>query len=536
MLPRGGHRERRGISAREKRGKKPMRLRIYNTEKRKKEDFAPLSPPHVKMYCCGPTVYDLLHIGNFRGAVFFNFLRGWLEFLGYKVEYFYNFTDIDDKILSRAKKEGRSPRQIAEKYIKEFQKDCQALKLRPHTGNPKATEAMPEIIRMIQKLTEAGAAYEADGDVFYSVRSFKGYGRLSGRGLNELLSGARIEPNDKKKDPLDFSLWKKHTPEEPGKKKPWEAFWDSPWGPGRPGWHIECSAMIHKFLGEEIDIHGGGSDLIFPHHENEIAQSEACSGKKFVRCWLHNNMIVFEGGKMSKSLGNLITMREFLKDFPAEAFKCLVLSSHYRSPLQFSKKTVHQALSSLAGIYSGLAKARGILSESQGEESPCPDFQKTLNGAEREIALAFNDDFATPKAFASLFSVMNHFKSLEAAAAGRPPQKTERGKSAWRAARLLRLFEKYGRILSLFQEPAGRFLQKLDDQLLRQKGLTRRQISGLVKKRSDARAKKDFKAADKIREELEALGIELRDTKKGTEWETKKALEAAALDEAGGGH
>ncbi len=495
-------------------------LKIYNTEAGEKQVFSPIRPPHAQIYCCGPTVYDFLHIGNFRGAVFFNFLRGWLEFLGFKPRYIYNFTDIDDKILSRAKKEGCPPEDISEKYIKEFQADYQALKLRPCDGNPRATEAVPEIISLIKSLIQAGRAYEADGDVFYSVRSFKGYGRLSGRSPEQLLSGARIEPDPKKKDPLDFSLWKKHVPESPGAKKIHEAFWNSPWGPGRPGWHIECSAMIRKFLGAEIDIHGGGSDLIFPHHENEIAQSEGAGcggagGGKCVRYWIHNNMILMEGDKMSKSLGNMITMREFLTNYPGEVFKYLILSSHYRSVIQFSKKTVQQAVSSLAGIYSCLASARAIAYDSGGQPEPCPEFQKAVSLADREITEAFNDDFATPKAFAALFSALRSFKSLEAAGGAGSLR-------AWRAARLLELFKKYGRILSLFQEPAREFLQSLDSMLLRQKGLERAQIDQMAEKRAAARAKKDFAAADQIRKDLEALGIELRDTKAGTAWEVKK--------------
>ena len=501
-------------------------LKIYSSEEREKKEFAPLNPPHVKMYCCGPTVYDFLHIGNFRGAVFFNFLRNWLEFLGYQVEYIYNFTDIDDKILNRAKKEKAPPRQISEKYIKAFQADYQALKLKPQTETPKATEVIPEIISLIRKLIDKGAAYEADGDVFYSVRAFKNYGRLSGRNTEELLAGARIEPNEKKKDPLDFSLWKKSVPEDPKNKKIWEVSWDSPWGPGRPGWHIECTAMIHKFLAPEIDIHGGGSDLIFPHHENEIAQSEACFKGKHVRYWVHNSMIVLEGGKMSKSLGNMIAMRDLLKDYPGEVFKYLVLSSHYRSSLQFSKKNLHQSISSLAGIYSCLTKAEKTLSAVQTKAIPCPDFKKILEEGEREVTEAFNDDFATPKAFASLFFVLNYFKSLEAERA-RPlktdsSKKSDQGKSAWRAKQLLLFFKKYGEILALFQEPAEEFLRKLDDQLLSQRNLTREQVDEMAAKRAAARGKKDFQTSDQIRKDLETLGIELRDTKEGTVWEVRK--------------
>ncbi len=510
-------------------------LKLYDTAAREKREFAPLSLPQVKMYCCGPTVYDYLHIGNFRGAVFFNFVRNWLEFLNYKVDYIYNFTDIDDKILNRSLAERMTPQELAEKYIEEFKKDYKALKLREHTANPRATETLPEIIALIKKLLELGKAYEAGGDVFYSVSSFKNYGRLSGKKTEDLLAGARVEIDKRKKDPLDFALWKKSKPEEN-----WH--FESPWGKGRPGWHIECTAMIHKFLGEEIDIHAGGSDLIFPHHENEIAQSEACSNKCYARFWLHNNMIVTEGDKMSKSLGNMLSMREFLEQYPGELFKFLILSCHYRSPLRFSKKTLHQALSSLSKFYSSLAKARelaGRFQESAQKNPPPPSlsvlkranpntksrtkpgpagikFQTDLSQAEKDLAAAFNDDFATPKAFAVLFSVLSCFQkfienkaiSLEEKSAG--------------ASQYLAFFQKYGDLLSLFQEEPLDFLKNLDDRLLAQKGLSREQVQQLIDERSTARKSKDFKAADKIRKQLEHIGIEIRDSAQESSWEVKK--------------
>ena len=379
-------------------------LKIHDTAQRKKVDFTPLNPPAVKMYCCGPTVYDLLHIGNFRGAVFYNFIRNWLEFSGYRVEYIYNFTDVDDKILNRSKEQGIEPGTLASQYIEEFKKDYQSLGLALPSHTPKATETMGEIIQLVSSLIQKGRAYEINGDVFYSVKSFPSYGSLSGRNTDELLVGARVEVNNKKKNPLDFALWKKTKPEE-------KWFWKSPWGPGRPGWHIECTAMIHKYLGQEIDIHGGGTDLIFPHHENETAQSEGLSGKPYVRYWIHNNMIAFGGDKMSKSLGNLITMREFLKKYPGEVFKYLMLSSHYRSIVNFSGKTTQQALASLARLYSGLVKAREIVKENE-RQIPHTPFRKTLKKTEAEITEAFNDDFATPKAMALFFSLLKDFDEI----------------------------------------------------------------------------------------------------------------------------
>ena len=378
----------------------PSTLKLYDTARKKKKTFVPLSGgSRVKMYCCGPTVYDYLHIGNFRGAVFFNFVRNWLEFLGYKVDYIYNFTDIDDKILQRSALEGLPPKDLAEKYIEEFKKDYKSLNLKEHTANPRATETLSEILQLIQKLIDQKKAYEVDGDVFYSVSSFKSYGYLSGRKTEDLLAGARVDIDKRKRNPLDFALWKKSKPGEN-----WH--FESPWGQGRPGWHIECTAMIHKFLGEEIDIHAGGSDLIFPHHENEIAQSESCTGKKHVQFWLHNNMIVTEGDKMSKSLGNMLSMREFLTQYPGELFKFLILSCHYRSPLQFSKKSLSQSLSSLSKIYSSFVKAQTWITKGQSaqqETKAYPPFQALLEESEKEIQSAFNDDFATPKAFAVFF-------------------------------------------------------------------------------------------------------------------------------------
>ena len=486
-------------------------LQIYDTAEKKKKKFVPLSAHKVKMYCCGPTVYDYLHIGNFRGAVFFNFVRNWLEFLNYEVEYIYNFTDIDDKILNRSSLEKIHPKDMAEKYIEEFKKDFTSLNLKPHTANPRATETLPEIINLIKKLIEQGKAYEIEGDVFYSVYSFKNYGYLSGKKPNELLAGARVDIDKRKKNPLDFVLWKKSKPEE---------FWhfDSPWGQGRPGWHIECTAMIHKFLGEEIDIHAGGTDLIFPHHENEIAQSEACTNKKYVRFWLHNNMIVTEGDKMSKSLSNMLKMKDFLEQYPGELFKFLVLSCHYRSPLQFSKKTLHQALISLSKIYSSLAKARQLISSLKKQQTPphAIQFQKNLEKAEKDITAAFNDDFATPKAFAVLFSVLNSFQKII------EDKNIPLQEKSFCAEKYILFFRKYGELLSLFQEEPKTFLKSLDDKLLEQKKLTRKQIHQLIEKRSLARQQKDFKTSDELRKQLEEMGIEVRDTVQGSEWEIKK--------------
>lgn len=492
------------------------KLKVYSTDKRKKVDFIPLNPPFVKMYCCGPTVYDFLHIGNFRGAVFYNFVRNWLEFLNYRVEYVYNFTDIDDKILNRAKEKGVKPSVLANEFINEFKKDYKSLGLTPPTHTPKATETIKEIIQLVQSLMDKGLAYQSGGDIFYSVRSFSSYGSLSGKNTKELIAGARVEIDNKKKDPLDFALWKKAKPEET-----W--FWESPWGQGRPGWHIECTAMIHKYLGKGIDIHGGGIDLIFPHHENEKAQSEGIHKEPYVRFWIHNNMLTLSGDKMSKSRGNLITLREFLKEYPDEVFKYLILSSHYRSIVNFSKKTTQQALASLGRLYSMLSKAGKIALESDSS-SLCPDFEKILNQKEKAIEKAFNDDFATPKAFALFFELVKDFEEILKKNISIPER-------IWCAKQFSHFFQKYGRILSLFQEESPeKFLKNLDNHILHLRNLSRKKIDELIRKREQAREIKNFKEADKIRHQLVEWGIMVQDSPEGTTWEVFKDPSFASTD------
>lgn len=480
-------------------------LKIYDSASRTKKEFKALNKPQVKIYCCGPTVYDYLHIGNFRGAVFFNLVRNWLSFLGYQVEFIYNFTDIDDKILKRSKEENIKPSDLAEKYIIEFKKDFESLKLKPHSKNPKATETIQEIIELIEKLILSKKAYAVDGDVFYSVDAFKNYGYLSGHKKEDLLVGARVEANKKKQNPLDFSLWKKSKPEEN-----WS--WESPWGSGRPGWHIECTAMVHKFLGEQIDIHGGGSDLIFPHHENEIAQSEACCDKKYAQYWMHNNMITTSGDKMSKSLGNIMTMREFLNQYHGEIFKFLILSCHYRSQLQVSDQTIAQSTLSLAKIYSALLKAENILKLKKNLEVQ-QEFKTLIDQTEKDLQEALNNDFATPKVFALFFLVVKNFSLIL-------QTETSGAKKSFCCNHFIQFFKKYGEPFSLFQEEPQSFLKSLDDCILKQKNLSRDQIDELVQQRSLARAEKDFKEADRLRDELVQLGIKLKDSPtEKTKWE-----------------
>ena len=465
-----------------------MPFRIYNTLTGKKEIFTPRHPPQVKMYCCGPTVYDFLHIGNFRGAVFYNFLRLWLEHKGFVVSYAYNFTDVDDKILARAKKENTSMKAIADTYISEFKKDFQALKLKEHDHNPQATHYISAMQGLISKLIQNKKAYELDGDVFYHVPAFEGYGDLSKKKGEELLSGARVEVDARKKDPRDFALWKKAKAEEPG--------WDSPWGRGRPGWHIECTTMIQQLFGAGIDIHGGGADLIFPHHENERAQAEGSKALGaggveepgevcgFVKYWVHNNMFTFGGEKMAKSTGNQRLMRRFLESYNGEIFKYLVLSSHYRSMIEVSHSKILQCIQALARVYSFLKTADGLLKGSGAgakKEKPLPaSVPVPVQKLWGEIQTALDDDLNTPSALAVLFAGVRRFNHLQ----NKCSNDLARLREA--AGNLYMLFKRCGGVMGLFQEEPEEFLKSLDDIFLRENNIKRDDIDKLVLERSQA--------------------------------------------------
>jgi len=467
------------------------------------------------MYCCGPTVYDFLHVGNFRGAVFYNLLRNHLENSGYQVTYVYNFTDIDDKILKRAADENTTPNEIAEKYISEFRKDFDALKLRPHSINPRVTESLDTIVEVIQDLINNGTAYEANGEVFYSISDFKDYGKLSQRKPDELLEGTRKEVDSKKKNPLDFTLWK------PAKNKDEQAF-DSPWGPGRPGWHIECTAMIKKHLGSSIDIHGGGLDLLFPHHENEIAQAEGCAhGDEYVKYWVHNNMFTFSGSKMSKSLGNIKTMRSFLDDYPAEIFKFIILGSHYRSEAEFTDSAIQKAMEGLSRIYSALAQAKKNAENDSVDaklEDQAENFEKYIDERKNEILKHLDNDFATPKVFSAFFDVVRKFNTVAPANKKLSPALKEI------SFIMLEFFESLSETFALFQTKNFEgFLKKLDQVLLKKMNLEASKVEDLILKRSEAKAAKDYKAADQHRDELVAMMISIKDSPEGTSWEVNKA-------------
>ena len=490
-----------------------MALRILNSQSHKKEDFVPLTPGKVKMYVCGPTVYGLLHIGNFRGAIFFNLVRNWLEKSGYQVEFAYNYTDVDDKIINKANEEGVAPEALAERYIEEFKKDFAALGLKPHTYNPRVTDTMGPILKLVGDLVEKGKAYVAkDGEVLYSVRSFDGYGKLSGKNVDDLQAGARVEVDPKKRDPMDFALWK---PAKPGEPK-----WSSPWCDGRPGWHIECSAMVQDLFGEQIDIHGGGSDLIFPHHENEIAQSEGSTGKTYARYWMHNAMLTFGDKKMSKSLGNIMSARDFLAKYDAEILKFMMLSVHYRSLSDFSPEAISKAIGGLAKFYSSLnlaenvEAAAGVAGIDVGAVPKA--FADVLAKAAGEIANALNDDFNTPEVFAALYGVLKAFNSSIRVGAKPTPEMLAT------AMAFRKFMREQGELMALFQLHAHSYLRSLDDRLLEEKGLERSDVDAKVAARSEVRAAKDFKKSDELRDELVKLGIALYDSPQGTTWEVAK--------------
>lgn len=485
-----------------------MSVVVHNTLSKMKEPFQPLTPGEVKMYVCGPTVYDFLHVGNFRGAIFFSLVARWLEHRGFKVTYVYNYTDVDDKIIKKANAEGVTAKEISERFIAEFEKDYKALKLRPHDSNPRVSLFIEPIVKMIENLISEKKAYVIDGEVLYSVKSFEGYGKLSGKNIDELLIGARVEIGEKKENALDFALWKPAKPGEPA--------WESPWGLGRPGWHIECSAMAREILGDQIDIHGGGIDLIFPHHENEIAQTEGCTHKAFVKYWMHNNFINFGAHKMSKSLGNVTTARAFIEKYNPEILKALILSSHYRSHSDFSDAPIQQAISQLSRIYSALSGAEDIQAQGTPPTKTSERFAAALKLAEQKVEESLDDDFNTPEALAAVFDMVRVFNSTY-----RKGHKAN-GEHVAQAIAFKAFVLKTGLHLSLWQESPREYLRLLDDMMLEQKGLLRSDIDAKVQARSDARASKDFALGDKIRDELLVLGIEVQDSTTGTQWEVKK--------------
>ncbi|RMD88564.1 MAG: cysteine--tRNA ligase, partial [Calditrichaeota bacterium] len=390
-----------------------MKIKLYNTLSKSKQEFVPLEKDTIKMYVCGPTVYDYIHIGNARPFIMFDVLRRFFQKVGFKVTYVMNLTDVDDKIIDKAKAEGVSTEEITAKYIQAFFEDIEALGVRKADIYPKATEHVSEMIDLIKKLFNAGLAYQADGDVFYDVSKFKDYGKLSGKKLDDLMAGARIAVDERKHNPLDFVLWKA--------KKPGEPYWESPWGEGRPGWHVECSAMSMKYLGESFDIHAGGVDLIFPHHENEIAQSEGATGKTFVRYWLHNGFLKIEGEKMAKSLGNILTVREILKRYPAQVIRLFFLQKHYRSPIDFTQKGLDAARSAIERLNTFMEHLHRIVESEEIQEKAFKkenlskesrEFLAKVEGLKNELYESLADDFNTPAAIAKLFDLIRESNKI----------------------------------------------------------------------------------------------------------------------------
>ena len=463
-------------------------MKVYNTLTRQKEELKPITPGEVKIYACGPTVYNYIHIGNARPLCVFDVLRRYLEYRGYNVRFVQNFTDIDDKIIRRANEEGLTFSEVSEKYIKEFWVDAKGMNIREATVHPKATENIDEIITIISALVEKGYAYEAQGDVYFSPAKFAEYGKLSHQPLEELEAGARINIGEVKKEPMDFALWKAAKPGEPS--------WDSPWGKGRPGWHIECSAMVRRYLGETIDIHCGGQDLIFPHHENEIAQSECCNGAPFAHYWMHNGFINVDNRKMSKSLGNFFTVRDVAQEYGYETIRYLMISSQYRSPINYSIDIIEQCKASLARLYSCRDSLDFALKNAVEEPGADDDAViAKLEERRKQFEEAMDDDLNTADALAAVYELVRDINTHVAA-----------GVHSRRLCEYAsELFDTLCGILGLVYNRAEE--KSLDDE-----------IEALIEQRNAARKAKNWAEADRIRDELKARNIILEDTPQGVKW------------------
>lgn len=455
-------------------------MKIYNTLTRKKEEFVPIHEGKVGIYSCGPTVYNYFHIGNARPFIIFDTLRRYLEYKGYEVTFVQNFTDIDDKMIKKANEEGITVAELADRYIKEYYKDAEGLGVRKATVAPLATHHINEMVDIIEKLIDKGLAYEVNGDVYYSVNKFNGYGKLSGQPLENLREGARVEPGSHKKDPMDFALWKA--------KKEGEPSWETPWGEGRPGWHIECSAMSMKYLGEEFDIHSGGVDLTFPHHENEIAQSEGATGKQFARYWMHNGHINVNNEKMSKSLNNFFTVRDISKEFDLQAVRLFMLSAHYRNPINFSKELIEQATAALGRLKNARMMLDRVIETGEQKEADS-EFVKSLDGYRKAFCDAMDDDLNTADAVGAIFELVREINTYFNTNNG-----IEDAKEA------LSVFEELTNVLGIET--------KSED-------TTPKEVLELAQKRQEAREAKDYKAADEIRDQLKDLGYVVEDTANG---------------------
>ncbi len=461
-------------------------MKIYNTLTRKKEEFKPIEEGKARIYVCGPTVYNYFHIGNARPFVVFDTLRKYLEYRGYKVKFVQNFTDVDDKIINKAREEGVTAPEISEKYIAEYFKDAAALNVKKADVHPKVSEHIPEIIDFVSTLIDKGYAYEVNGDVYFSTRKFKDYGKLSKQNIEDLEAGARIAVGEIKKDPLDFALWKAQKEED-------EIAWDCPWGKGRPGWHIECSAMAKKHLGDTIDIHAGGQDLQFPHHENEIAQSECCNGVPFANYWMHNGYITIDNEKMSKSKGNFFTVRDILQDYSGEVIRFFLLSGHYRNPINFSDALMEQAKAGLARMENAKENLKHLIANGSGEMTD--DEKAALDGYDKyrqEFIAAMDDDLNTADAISAIFELVTAINTA-----------VKDGASKEFAQKSLDTLMELATVVGLLQQDAD---DEIDDE-----------IQKLVDERQEARKARNFARADEIRDMLKERGITLKDTPQGVQ-------------------
>ncbi|MCH7949149.1 MAG: cysteine--tRNA ligase [Candidatus Dadabacteria bacterium] len=474
------------------------KVMLYNTLSQKKEELVPYSQNKIKMYVCGPTVYSSAHLGHARAAVTFDVIERFLSHIGYEVTYVRNFTDIDDKIISKANETGVPTQEISERYIQEYKEDMASIGVKSPTIQPKVTEHVPEIVEMIERIIDNGHAYQSGDDVFFSVKKFKGYGKLSRRDPDDMLAGARIDINEKKEDPLDFALWKGAKPGEP--------FWESPWGNGRPGWHIECSLMSTKYLGESFDIHGGGKDLIFPHHENEIAQSEAATGKPFAKYWIHNGLIQINREKMSKSIGNILNVREAVSMWSNEAIRLFFLSHQYLNPADFSDTTMNEAEAALERLYITLKRANDLRKDGDGEDK---QLAKSVQTFKERWVKTMCDDFNTADALGSLFELTRAINRSLDSIGWTPTLQSA-----------LEEINHFGSTLGVLEYEPEEYLQghKLEKS---SSDITEEEIEELIKERNSARDKKNWKRADEIRDDLSNRGILLEDKAEDTIWRVR---------------
>jgi cysteinyl-tRNA synthetase len=478
-----------------------MALKIYNSHTGKREEFVPVVPGEVHLYVCGVTVYDDSHIGHARSTIAFDVICRYLRYMGFKVTYVRNYTDVDDKIINRANSEGRDWREIADTYIDSFKADMESLGVLPPTIEPRATDHIDDMIAMVQELINKGFAYPLDGSVYFSVAKDRNYGALSGRSIDDMLAGARIEVDDRKLNPLDFALWKESKPGEPE--------WDSPFGKGRPGWHIECSAMSTKYLGNPFDIHGGGKDLVFPHHENEQAQTECATGHKFVNYWVHNGFVTMNREKMSKSIGNTLSIKAFLKKYHREVLRLFFLSAHYRNPVDYAQKAIDSADAALKRLYGTLERISELPGFSQGEGKASDE----IENCKKRFHDAMEDDFNTALALSAVFDLSTTLNRL-----------LDEGKSDSRPAIAAggTVLVKLANLLGLLTEEVDAFNRHEALRHLSTIGLDENSIEEMIRNRAEARKNKDFSRADEIRKELLEMNILLLDSPQGTKWRIKK--------------